>query len=348
MSDAKVCKRRHLFTGGIVRGNKIYDERNTLNKTRSIYITSIPLFFFVMYITCDMNELYNGARPSSDPYLSGDTFRKYCDHIFDAKEQNFVPSEVETGDLVFVAPRDYDRKTLRESLDDFFKNYHPFIKNKYILVTHNSDLNITEEFRDYLESKTLFVWFAQNIGFKHPKLIPIPIGLENELWHKNYVRTLNSIRGDEKYRGKKYLLFMNFGIKTNNNLRMPIYNLFKDKDFCYAPQSTDTETYLHDVYQAKFVISPHGNGLDCHRTWEALYLGVIPVVKKSTLDPLYEDLPVLIVDDWSEITREFLEKKYIEISAKTYKFEKLFIDYWIEVFRNYKELCKATILPGNY
>ena len=51
-----------------------------------------------------------------------------------------------------------------------------------------------------------------------------------------------------------------------------------------------------------FVISPHGNGLDCYRTWEALLMGCIPIVKRSPIDYLYADLSVAIVDEWSEIT----------------------------------------------
>jgi hypothetical protein len=51
-----------------------------------------------------------------------------------------------------------------------------------------------------------------------------------------------------------------------------------------------------------FVISPHGNGLDCYRTWEALLMGCVPIVKRSPIDYLFVDLPVAIVDDWSEIT----------------------------------------------
>ena len=35
-----------------------------------------------------------------------------------------------------------------------------------------------------------------------------------------------------------------------------------------------------------FIVSPHRNGLDCHRTWEALVLGCIPIVKTSPIDDL--------------------------------------------------------------
>ena len=43
--------------------------------------------------------------------------------------------------------------------------------------------------------------------------------------------------------------------------------------------------------QFPFWLSPRGNGLDCHRTWEALYLDIIPIVWHSTLDPLYRKPP---------------------------------------------------------
>ena len=49
-----------------------------------------------------------------------------------------------------------------------------------------------------------------------------------------------------------------------------------------------------------FIISTHGNGLDCHRTWEILLLGGIVITKKSSLDPMFKDLPVVLVDDWDE------------------------------------------------
>ena len=45
-------------------------------------------------------------------------------------------------------------------------------------------------------------------------------------------------------------------------------------------------------------MSPQGNGLDCHRTWEALILKTIPIVRTSSLDPLYEGLPVVVVHEW--------------------------------------------------
>jgi len=83
--------------------------------------------------------------------------------------------------------------------------------------------------------------------------------------------------------------------------------------------------------QYAFSVSPHGNGLDCHRTWEDLVLGCIVIVKTSPLDPLYEGLPVVIVSDWSEVTEENLEhwiEKYGDAFSNPLYREKLTTLYW--------------------
>jgi hypothetical protein len=38
---------------------------------------------------------------------------------------------------------------------------------------------------------------------------------------------------------------------------------------------------LYEKINYAFVASPYGGGPDCHRTWEALILGCIPIVKSS-------------------------------------------------------------------
>jgi hypothetical protein len=83
-------------------------------------------------------------------------------------------------------------------------------------------------------------------------------------------------------------------------------------------------------------VSPHGNGLDCHRTWESLALGNIVIVKRSPLDPLYEGLPVVIVDDWREITAERLDewhRRYGETFADPESQRRLTNRYWIDGVR---------------
>jgi hypothetical protein len=58
--------------------------------------------------------------------------------------------------------------------------------------------------------------------------------------------------------------------------------------------------YLEELSKSYFVISPNGNGIDCHKTWEALYLRSIPIVTKSINIDFYRDYPIIVIDDWSK------------------------------------------------
>lgn len=90
--------------------------------------------------------------------------------------------------------------------------------------------------------------------------------------------------------------------------------------------------------QYAFSISPHGNGLDCHRTWEDLILGCIVIVKTSPLDPMYAGLPVVIVQDWSEVTKENMElwiQQYGDAFTNPSYREKLTNAYWLNQISNH-------------
>jgi hypothetical protein len=114
------------------------------------------------------------------------------------------------------------------------------------------------------------------------------------------------------------------------------------ENFTYAtcivkPDGVQIEK-LSEIYarnrQYPFWLSPRGGGLDCHRTWEALYLDVIPIVWNSSLNVLYENLPVVIINDYKELNEKFLYEKLADISKKklskekVYQYEKLRNAYW--------------------
>jgi hypothetical protein len=85
-----------------------------------------------------------------------------------------------------------------------------------------------------------------------------------------------------------------------------------------------------------FVLSPFGNGLDCHRTWEALLCGCIPIVRTKVFQELFYGLPVLIVEDWANVTKELLEKTIQEFKKKhdnnEFHYEKLTLEYYTRQF----------------
>jgi hypothetical protein len=97
------------------------------------------------------------------------------------------------------------------------------------------------------------------------------------------------------------------------------------------------EDYITELANHKFCLSLPGKGMDCYRTWEALTFGVIPIVIRTQhMDSIYNQLPVLIIDDINVITEEFLESQFDNLTEniKQYNFNKITSSYWIDYIFN--------------
>lgn len=91
----------------------------------------------------------------------------------------------------------------------------------------------------------------------------------------------------------------------------------------------DSKEYFSSLASYKFVISPEGNGLDCHRHYEALLAGCIPIVEFNIpIEDKYRGLPILYTKDYSEITSDFLNIVYDTMLDKIYDFSRLFKSYY--------------------
>jgi hypothetical protein len=284
---------------------------------------------------------------SSHPYITGETFREFSDHVFDPTV-TLDPYKVRCGDTIFV---------IWDYLDYFFQELHPLIPEPYILITHHffgeSDSPYPgPDLAFYLDDEKLLGWFTHNVDREHPKLHPLPLGIGSPINPFGNKETFDAFL--ETHKGwpaqKDQVLYLNFSLHTYPG-RSAVYNIFKGKPFCTdyiaankknLPYFKDLWEYLMDVRRHKFVLSPRGNGLDCFRTWEALLAGSYPVVLTSTLDPLFENLPVVIVKDWNEVTEAFLEKKYEELSHpdQNYEWEKIYIPYWFNKINSLREQAR--------
>jgi hypothetical protein len=273
-------------------------------------------------------------RTTSYPFMSSDTLRMFCTSIWDETKIPFCPAAVKDGDTIFLNA---------ELLENFFTEIHPRIKNKYILVTHASDSAIPGKYRSCLDDDTLAAWFGTNVAIDHPKMFFIPIGIANRYWPHGNIEFLSRAIASAPLIPKNKLLYMNFTVATNSDRRKPAYDYFVSKPFCYRSNYKSYEAYLFDTAQSKFVLSPAGNGMDCHRTWEALFLGSFPVTKHSPLDKLFEQFPIVIVDDWSQVTEEFLNTKYEELKNFVYDRKKLYAPYWLDQIKTCQERVRAGL-----
>lgn len=270
----------------------------------------------------------------SYPYITGCTFRKYSDFILDHLT-TFNPQEVKLGSTIFV---------MYDYLDTFFKKYHPNINNSYILISHHffgeSDNPVPDKFASYLDNPKLAAWFTINPDRTHPKLHPLPLGIANQYYEHGNKQKFDLIMNKQTKKDK--LLYVNFSTHTPYQKRFQLersklLDYFKNTNFATTKTNRiELENYLIDLSKHKFILSPRGNGLDTFRTWESLMFRSIPIVKDSPLNKLYKKLPVLIINNWIEVTENFLHKKYNQLKNKKYKWEKLYMPYWLKKINKYK------------
>ena len=224
--------------------------------------------------------------------------------------------------------------TMNTIPDDMFPNIETFIK--------------------FIGNKKIIKWFVQNCIYKHDKIVNLPIGLDFHTLNSNIKifwgpnmspieqeKQLISIKNNSKlFYERKILIYSNchflnhetpikFGgdrVDAINNIPNNLLYLENNR----VPRINSWEKQSNYA----FVLSPHGNGLDCHRTWEAIVLGCIPIVKKSQIDILYDDLPVLIINNWNEITEDLLNSTIIDFKNRNFNFNKITLKYWTDLMKS--------------
>ncbi len=237
------------------------------------------------------------------------------------------------------------------------KNFAEFINKipyKIILVSGDSDctidLNFFDEIIKFIENPKIIHWFPQNCLITHPKVTGIPIGLDfhtmnerksdwgDRIYPINQEELLFNIKNSSKpFYERKIKCYSNFHFFTNTkygNDRVDAINKLKPELVDYEKNKVNRETTWKLQSEYAFVISPHGNGLDCHRTWEALCLGCIPIVKKSGISYLYDELPVLIVDEWDLVTQDLLVDTVNKFKNTKFNYDKLNLEYWVDIIRS--------------
>lgn len=203
------------------------------------------------------------------------------------------------------------------------------INNRYILITHNSDYPIDQNRWEHRPGSVM-KWYAMNVAYKHAYLVPIPSGMERPLGGGYSAHPEVIAEQLKKPREYKNLLYMNHNQNNNHAERDFVTGHLQNKPWVtWRPHGQSFEAFVENCYTHKFVLSPPGNGIDCHRTWEALWCGSIPTVKRGVLtDSLSKNLPMLVVEDWSLLTEELLNIIWEEYQTRKFNYKMITFSYW--------------------
>lgn len=203
------------------------------------------------------------------------------------------------------------------------------LPEEFDLVTHNSDTNFGQNEINYVLDlfPNIKNWYTQNLICDHPKLKPIPIGIANPKWSHGNQERFAEIIAEENV--KTETLYVNFNVSTNASARYDCLNEIGDqyplqnkKNYPNSASIRDHDAfvdstqkdYLRDIAKSYFTASPVGNGVDCHKTWESLYMESVPIVTRWHGAEKFKEMgiPIIIIDDWSEL-------KNLDLTVDLYK-----------------------------
>lgn len=263
-------------------------------------IALLPLLAWLVLVCAEEEE-----------FISGHAFSQLATFNADARyKTNFNPhAAIKNGDSIFM---NCGHRVLPNFLNQL--NRLPSKGNKYVFITHNCDHSFTSASMHQLDKYASRIYAINNVCGEacYPLVQSIPLGFIDSKNHADKAHHVFIDTAKMKYE-KEHLLFMNFMVNNNVARRAPCQRAFQGKPWVLSHESglAPGETYTFTA-KSKYVVSPPGAGIDCHRIYEAIYLDAIPILESSLLDHFYKHWPVIIVDQWDEITEEYLASNYEE------------------------------------
>jgi hypothetical protein len=185
--------------------------------------------------------------------------------------------------------------------------------------------------RQYLDDPAVkAVVTPHHTVFWHPKILSIPVGISRTLMatldesphgvqrflEPPAIKTQELLINNSGWQHRQVVnerVIANFGGRIDNSFGLP------------------ASEFVASVTGSRFVLCPSGLGWDTSRIWETLLLGSIPVVEYSEgWHTVLDDLPVLFVTNFDEVTPALLARAYPEILSRgdSFDFRKLTNVWW--------------------
>jgi hypothetical protein len=211
-----------------------------------------------------------GIRPVSGPFVSGDSFRALAHHVWDEQDEpSFHVEDVKPYDIVFVSWHVWP----------FLSDVGPKIQVPFFLMTSNSDSSPgAAEVEAFGRTKGAH-WWATSLSVPNSALASVlPLGLQNErfCWYGDVTDFYRLNRA--RMTAPLERICWGFAVENNPAVRGPIRKALRENPKAVELENQDPYSYRRNLVRYRYVACPPGNGQDTHRLWEALALGVIPVL----------------------------------------------------------------------
>ena len=269
-----------------------------------------------------VSKLFEIKKSRNYMTLFIDNIRLYKRHIVEVKDADrpIVESLMEKSDLLRLCSN--------------------FPDMNFIIFTNLEDTPIDDYIFESIPNNVLCI-SAVNAVSHGGKVIPAPYGLQRKM-------TPNDLRiGQIKeimhktIKNPKRLLYVCHN-ENSHPERKGVSKLFLNKEWAKVDLGRISYSqFLDSLNDSKFMICPRGNAIDCHRNWEVLYMKRVPIMKRHPyLESLFQNYPVLFVDDYSDITEKFLlDNENIYQESQKINFEELTLpNFFSKIVKKYTSI----------
>ena len=258
-------------------------------------------------------------------------------------ERNIVQLLDSNKKILWIRNNAKNQKNKLRDLDYLAKHISKVKENKIIVIGDGDDPIPSsynkETFEKILNNKFIKKIFIQNYdtSIKHRKLVHYPIGLDLHspkfLLDFNYQQKINFYL-ETRNSSVSYIInkiYCDSHLSNSHPSRKEMYEKIKKNQYIdFQSEKLDIKEIIKKYRSYRFVLSPRGNGLDCHRTWELFLLGCIVITTTSPLDNMWKEnnLPVVILKDYNELNDIHLNLR---------------LEFWLKKYKDYTQL--ENIIP---
>lgn len=261
-----------------------------------------------------------------DELASPDCYPELCAHVYYSVDRHHPNKCYSAGATVFC-------KT--DEIWSFFEHAR-LTRKRIVLITGQSDFPCDEKRQEFLPPQVAH-WFAPNLTHPHPCVTALPLGI-GPVGDPGTAPSAELVAARRPRAARDKWLYVNFRPQTNPSVRKPIADHFRRLasqawvTFRDPEPKGKSSIYLHEMGEHRFVLCPPGNGIDTHRTWEALATGAIPVVQRSAATEPFSHLPILFVDDHRRVDLLLLEQSWRRFVGDDSIPSECFASHWKNAF----------------
>lgn len=254
-------------------------------------------------------------------------------------------ADIKNGDSVFI---------VTNCIKHFVKEVLPRLKEESIkikIVTGASDIGVPNQLDhidnvNYLSifSDVVIHWFCQN--FDNPTDVSeytcIPLGLDfhsdKETSAKDQeTKLIKTWKNSEKFidRKPKCLSCFQFRLFTDKTQdKWKAMEALNELDFNDVLKERKDRDYLWSLMSKyRFIVCPQSSGIDTHLIYESILLGCVPIIRKNTISHMHIDMPILILDEWNELTHDKWNIFNHFNNFRDFCIDNLKLEYWVDLIK---------------